>query len=58
MKHFTKKYVFSFPLKLATVSPDLMSRGRAFQNFGTAYVRERSPRVTLDNDQVLHLGLF
>ena len=26
-----------------------MSRGRAFQSFGAAYVKERSPRVTLDN---------
>ena len=26
-----------------------MSRGRAFQSSGAAYVKERSPRVTLDN---------
>jgi len=28
---------------------NLMSRGSAFQSFGAAYVKERSPRVTLDN---------
>ena len=28
---------------------DLLSRGREFQSFGAAYVKERSPRVTLDN---------
>lgn len=28
---------------------NLMSRGRVFQSFGAAYVKERSPRVTLDN---------
>ena len=27
---------------------DLVSRGSAFQSFSAAYVKERSPRVTLD----------
>ena len=36
-------------MKPAIVFSDLMSRGRAFQSFGAAYVKERLPRVTLDN---------
>ena len=41
--------MLSLDLKPATVLSDLMSRGRAFQRFGAAYVKEGSPRVTVDN---------
>ena len=47
----SKTNVSSLLLKPATVSSDLKSKGRAFQNFGAAYVKERSPRVTSDSKQ-------
>ena len=33
------------PLKSLTVFTDLMAKGRVFQSFGAAYVKERSPSV-------------
>lgn len=39
---FIQIYI-SLPLKPATVSANMMFKGRAFQSLSAAYVKERSP---------------
>ena len=46
--HDGKGGFFAYCLKILTVLALLMSNGSAFQSFGAAQVKERSPSVAFD----------